>query len=113
MVFEFGAIIFIGFLVLGMKLPKWLSLRLLGHPVKVDIAVTAIFLVLHWGTMTGVMAATLAGLMVSLLTTIARYLIGYIEKGVYVEGKFALKDRSELYLKDEPQPVRGARHERF
>lgn len=88
MVIESGVIIFLGLLFLALKLETTTSLRLLGHPLKVDLAVSIAAFIMHYGTFTGVMAAAVAGLMTSSFTTLARYAFGYIRKGVYTPGKF-------------------------
>ena len=81
MIIESGVIIFIGFLFLMIKLPNYQLAWLLGHQLKVDLIASAAAYILHVGTITGVMAAAVAGLMISAMTTIGRKLIGYTEKG--------------------------------
>jgi|SRR5210317_1087253 len=80
MIIESGIIIFIGFLLLIIKLPRWQLAVLLGKPLAVDLAASTLAYVLHFGTFTGVMAAAVAGLMVSAMTTFGRELIGYTVK---------------------------------
>ena len=82
MIIESGIIIFIGFLFIMLKLPNYQLALILAHPLKLDIAASAGAYILHFGTFTGVMAAAVAGLMVSAMTTIGRYLIGYTEKDI-------------------------------
>jgi len=86
MIVESGIIIFIGMLLLAIKLPVHISLWLLGRPLAVDLTASVIAYILHWGTFTGVMAAAVAGLMCSGFTALARKLFGYIDGGVYHEG---------------------------
>ncbi len=78
MIIESGIIIFIGFLFLLMKLPRRVLLRMLDYPLTVDLVAAILAYILHWGTFTGVMAAAVAGLLMSALTTISRSIIGYI-----------------------------------
>ena len=80
MVIESGIIIFIGFLLLVFKLRPRTILRMLGFPLQVDLLAAVTAYILHWGTFTGVMAAAVAGLMVSAMTSIGRKLIGYIDR---------------------------------
>jgi hypothetical protein len=75
-------------LFLAMKLKLSTSLRLLGYPLAVDLGVSVVVLVIHWGTFSGVMAAAFAGLLTSVSTSIARKLVGYISKGTYYPGIF-------------------------
>lgn len=87
MIIESGVIIFIGLLLLAIKLPAHVTLRALGRPFAVDLSVSVIAYILHWGTFSGVMAAAVAGLMTSGFTTAARYAIGYIKDNTYYPGK--------------------------
>ena len=86
MIIESGAIIFVGLLLLGIKLPAETSLRLLGRPLAVDLTVSVVAYALHFGSFSGVMAAAVAGLMCSGFTSVARKAFGYIHKGVYTPG---------------------------
>lgn len=88
-----GFVIILGFILLGVKLPLKLNLWLLGHSLAIDIAVVALAYLLHWGTFTGVMAAAFAGLLCSGCTSVARWAIGYIERGQYKPGRWDLSDR--------------------
>ena len=88
--------------MLALKLPRWQLAVMLGKPLTVDLAASALAYILHFGTFTGVMAAAVAGLMVSAMTTFGRELIGYTVKrnGVweYTPGTFNIfedKDQDE------------------
>ncbi len=87
MIIESGVIIFLGMLLLGLKLKAKTSLTLLGRPLALDFGVSAIAFVMHYGTFSGVMAAAVAGLMCSGFTSAARYIFGYIRDGKYFPGK--------------------------
>jgi hypothetical protein len=82
----FGFIIFAGMAFILWKLPLKTRLWLLGHDMMLDIVVSAIVLWIHWGTMTGLMAATVAGLLCAVCTGAAKRLWGYKHKGVYIRG---------------------------
>jgi hypothetical protein len=84
----FGLIIFVGMAAILIKLPTRMMLWLLGQALWVDVFVTVFALVIHWGTMTGLMAAAVAGLMCSFTTTAARWLVGYTRRGKYRPGLF-------------------------
>lgn len=86
----FGVIIFAGIALVLVKLPRHISLTLLGHAMLLDLVVTALSLWMHWGTMTGLMAATMAGLMCALTTSAGRKLFGYIRDGEYHPGWFTV-----------------------
>lgn len=87
MIIESGVIIFLGLLLLAAKLPIAVSLRLLGRPFALDLSVSGIAFIMHYGTFSGVMAAAVAGLMCSGFTSLARYAVGYIKGDVYYPGK--------------------------
>ena len=87
MIIESGVIIFLGMLLLGIKLPRRTSLKLLGHPLALDLSVSILAYAMHFGTFSGVMAAAVAGLMCSGFTSCARYAFGYIEDKRYHKGR--------------------------
>ena len=72
------------------KLPRRTMLRVLKHDLALDIAVSLITLMIHWGTFSGVMAATVAGLLTSLATSGLKKLIGYADGDNYYPGKIRL-----------------------
>jgi nucleoside permease NupC len=91
--FATGFAIFAGVALLLVKLRRRWMLRALNHDLAIDIAVTVVTLAVHWGTFSGVMAATIAGLLTSVATTMAKRLFGYIRGGVYHPGLFYLDPR--------------------
>jgi nucleoside permease NupC len=88
--FETGLAVFLGLAFVFAKLRRRTMLYLLHHDLWVDIAVTLIVLLIHWGTFSGVMAATVAGLLTSMATTAAKRLIGHIQGDLYYPGFFRL-----------------------
>ncbi len=87
MIIESGIIIFVGLLLLAIKLPLRMVLRLLGYPFAVDITASILAYALHQGSFTGMMAAAVSGLLTSAMTSAARYSIGYISNKKYYPGK--------------------------
>jgi hypothetical protein len=87
---ETGFLIFAGVGLLLAKLPRRAALRLLKHDLTLDLAVTVLVLLIHWGTFSGVMAATVAGLLTSLATSSLKSLVGYIDGDVYYPGRLRL-----------------------
>lgn len=88
--FTTGLMIFLGVILILTKLPRRLMLRALNHDVALDLLVSALVLAIHWGTFSGVMAATVAGLMTSLATSGAKRLFGHIANNRYHPGLFYL-----------------------
>ena len=76
-ILAYGFVIFLGAVLLAVKLPAKTNLRLLGHALWVDIGVTVITIVLHFGTFSGLLAAAAAGVMCSITTSSARWIFGY------------------------------------
>lgn len=84
--FTTGFAIFLGLVFIFIKLPRRTMLRWLRYDVVLDVAVTLIVLAIHFGTFSGVMAATFAGLLTSVGTTVAKRLFGYIKGDQYFHG---------------------------
>ena len=85
-----GFTIFLGVTLLLTKLPRRTALRILKYDLVLDLMVTAVVLIIHFGTFSGLMAATVAGLMMSLATSAAKRLIGYVDGNVYYPGRIRL-----------------------
>jgi hypothetical protein len=81
-----GLTVFVGVLLILIKLPRRMMLRALNNPLAIDLLVSVVTLVIHWGSFSGVMAATVAGLLTSLATSAARRLIGYHDGKRYYPG---------------------------
>ena len=88
--FATGFAIFLGLVFIFIKLGRRTMLRMLGHDVWLDIGVTMLTRAIHWGSFSGVMAATFAGLLTSAGTTIAKRCFGYIKRGQYTPGLLRL-----------------------
>lgn len=85
-----GLMIYLGVALLLVKLQRRLMLRVLKHDLMLDLAVTALVLLIHWGTFSGVMAATVAGLLTSITTSGLKRLVGYIDGDSYYPGRIRL-----------------------
>ena len=95
MIIESGVIILAGLLFLALKLKRRTLLLLLGYPFALDLSVTVITYIMHYGTFSGAMAAAVAGLMCSGLSHVGRWAIGYTRGGVYTPGRIV--NYSSLY----------------
>ena len=78
-----GFMIFLGTFLILIKLPRRLMLRVLKYDLVIDITVSVIVLMIHFGTFSGVMAATIAGLLMSIATSSMKRLFGYIDGNNY------------------------------
>jgi len=81
-----GLTVFLGLALILAKLPRRLVLKALNHTLAIDLLVSPLTLIIHWGTFSGVMAATVAGLLTSLATSAAKRLFGHISRGRYFPG---------------------------
>lgn len=88
--FTTGLAIFLGLVFIFIKLPRRTMLRWLRYDAALDVAVTLLVLVIHWGTFSGVMAATFAGLFTSVGTSLGKRLFGYIKGDQYFHGLIRL-----------------------
>ena len=88
--FATGFMIFMGVSLLLIKLPRRLMLRALNHTLAIDLIVTGLVLLIHFGTFSGVMAATVAGLLMSMATSALKRLVGYIAGDNYYPGRIRL-----------------------
>jgi nucleoside permease NupC len=86
-----GLMVFLGVALILAKLPRRVMLKALHHHVALDLTVSVLVLIIHWGTFSGVMAATVAGLLTSIATSAARRLFGYMQSNRYVPGIVTLK----------------------
>ena len=89
--FMTGFMVFLGTAALLAKLPRRTMLRALHNDVAVDVGVSALVLAIHWGTFSGVMAATIAGLLTSMMTTSMKKLVGHSDGNMYYPGIICLK----------------------
>ena len=88
--FTTGLAIFLGLVFIFIKLPRRTMLRWLRYDILLDLAVTLIVLVVHFGTFSSVMAATFAGLLTSVGTSLAKRVFGYIQGDQYFPGLIRL-----------------------
>ena len=88
-----GLFVFVAFLLVFLKLRPRRMLWLLGHSLWLDIGVSALAFVMHYGTFTGVMAAAVAGLLTSLATMLAIWLVGKVVGNVYYPGVFDIRNK--------------------
>lgn len=86
--FEMGFVVAIGLLVVFVKLSWKARLRMLSHPVAMDMLIFIALTILHWGTFSGVMVATIGALVCSLMLGAGRWAFGYMQRGEHVGGRF-------------------------
>lgn len=85
---EMGIIVGTGLLVTLVKMNWIWRMRMLSSPLVVDALIFIVLMVLHWGSYSGVMVASVGALTCSLTLSAARSLYGHVEAGVYQRGYF-------------------------
>ena len=85
---EMGIVVGLGLLMTLIKASWHWKMRMLSNPLMVDVIVLGLLLLLHWGTFSGVMVATVGAMVCSLVLSAARWAYGRVESGVYVPGYF-------------------------
>jgi hypothetical protein len=65
-------------------------LCLLKHDLTLGIGVSLLTLIIHWGAFSGAMAATVAGLLMSLATSGLKRLFDFIDRGINYIGRVRL-----------------------
>lgn len=86
--FENGIAVGMGLLVSLVKMNWQWRMSLLSNPLTIDIVIFIALLLIHWGTFSGVMVATIGAMTCSLTLSGARWLYGHVEAGTYVPGYF-------------------------
>lgn len=87
---ELGLCVALGLLVTLAKMPWRGKLWMTSHPLLMDAIVFVFLIVIHWGTYSGVMVATIGALFCSITLSVARRVIGYVDPKTrhYVRGFF-------------------------
>lgn len=91
---EMGLVVGLALLFTMAKMTWHWKLRILSNPLLVDIVIFTFLCLIHWGTFSGVMVATIGAMLCSLILTGGRKLYGYKDKrGNYVRGYFDVTDK--------------------
>lgn len=103
--FEAGAAVGVGLLVTFMKFGWRGRMFLLSNPLFMDVLIFVILVLLHWGTFSGVMAATIGATVCSISLSGARKLCGHVENNMYFPGMFDLSAKVNPTLRRPTQPA--------
>lgn len=90
---EMGIVVGIALLITLVKAPWRWKMRMLSNPLLMDIIIFAVLCILHWGTFSGVMVATVGAMTCSLILSAARKLYGYMTGTVYFPGVFDVSSK--------------------
>ncbi len=86
--FEMGIVVGLALLLSLSKMSWPWKLRILSSPFLMDALIFVGLLILHWGTFSGVMVATIGAFMCSLVLSAGRWMFGRLNDGKYIPGKF-------------------------
>lgn len=84
--FEMGFFVALGLLVTLAKVPWRTKLWMTSHVLFMDVLILSLLSILHWGTFSGMMVATIGALVCSLTLSLARRVIGFVSNGTYIRG---------------------------
>lgn len=90
---EMGVVVGMGLLISLVKMSWTWKMHMLSNPILMDMLIFICLLLIHWGTYSGVMVATVGAMTCSLTLSGARWLYGHVEKGVYVPGYFDIESK--------------------
>lgn len=62
------------------------KLRILSSPFLIDALIFIGLTWIHWGTFAGVLVATIGAMACSVVLSLGRWMVGYIDHGTYVPG---------------------------
>lgn len=85
---EMGIVVGIALLVTLVKMNWTWRMRMLSNPLLVDTIIFIALMLIHWGTFSGVMVATVGAMTCSLTLSAAKFLYGHVADGKYVPGYF-------------------------
>lgn len=90
---EMGLVVSLGLLVMLVKLPWRHKMWCISRPVLMDVFVFVMLTMVHWGTFSGVMVATVGALFTSIVLSLARWLYGHVESNKYFPGIFNVVEK--------------------
>lgn len=93
--FEAGIVVGIALLATLAKMSWPWKLRILSHPMMMDVFIFIGLCLLHWGTFSGVMVATIGAFVCSVILSVGRWMFGYLKNGEYVPGRFYMGHKLE------------------
>lgn len=73
------------------KMPWRWRMHILSNPITMDAIILVALLLIHWGTFSGIMAATIGAGICSFALSGARALCGHVEDGEYIPGYYNFK----------------------
>lgn len=84
--FEMGFVVGLGLIVTLLKAPPKVKVAVLSKPLAMDIVIFVLLCILHWGTFSGVMVATIGALTCSVVLSMGRKVYGYKVGKLYHRG---------------------------
>lgn len=92
MIIESGVIVAGGLMLTFFKCSWAMRMKMLSNPLFMDLLIFTFLTLIHWGTFSGVMVASVGALTCSALISLGRYFFGHIDKGIYYRGVRSVAD---------------------
>lgn len=86
MIIESGVIVALGLMFTFWKCSWKLRMKMLSHPLLMDIGIFILLNAIHWGTFSGTMVAATGALVCSGMLSLGRWMFGYCNGRMYVPG---------------------------
>lgn len=86
MIIESGVLVACGLLLTFYKCPWSWRMAMLSNPLFMDVLIFTFLTLVHWGTFSGVMVASVGALVCSGLISLGRCIYGHIERDMYTPG---------------------------
>jgi hypothetical protein len=90
---EMGFVVALGLLVSMAKLSWRKKLWMTSHTLFMDAVVFSFLTIIHWGSFSGVMIATVGALFCSVTLSLCGWLFGRIESNRYYRGVFDVSEK--------------------
>lgn len=90
---EMGIVVGLGLIVMLVKMSWRMKMLVLSNPLVADLITFSVLTLVHWGTFSGVMVATVGALFCSVVLSAGRWLYGYVEHSTYIPGVINVGDK--------------------
>lgn len=89
MIIESGVIVALGLMFTFWKCSWKYRMKMLSHPLLMDVFVFIMLNTIHWGTFSGTMVAATGALICSAMLSLGRWAFGFMRGRMYVPGHMA------------------------
>lgn len=90
---ENGLLVALGLIVVMVRANWRVKMWMVSNALIVDIVIFIFFTLVHWGTFSGVMVASIASLFCSVTLSCGKWLVGHVKDNRYYPGVFNVINR--------------------